>query len=127
MFKLKKLVTALAILFVIASNANASYTNEEIIILEGALQKTTGYTNEEINLLERFEAENPDAIASQQQEERSGYGKTSAKELMNSGYKPIEFLSSNKAGAVTVILKKGESYWYCWMLLHNNSRCWEVR
>ena len=46
-----------------------SYTNEEIIILEGALQKTTGYTNEEINLLERFEAENPDAIASQQQQE----------------------------------------------------------
>jgi hypothetical protein len=46
-----------------------SYTNEEIIILEGALQKTTGYTNEEINLLERFEAENPDAIASQQQKE----------------------------------------------------------
>ena len=51
----------------------------------------------------------------------------SAKELMNSGYKPIEFLSSNKAGAVTVILKKGGSYWYCWMLPNHNSRCWEVR
>ena len=75
MFKLKKLVTALVILFVIASNANAA--------------------------------------------------QVSAKELINSGYKPIQF--GHDRGAFTIVLQKSKSYWYCWLIPGSPSICWEVQ